>query len=390
MSDVTDGIGGVIEGGLAGRAVEPKDGEAGVGGEAAESTQCTNCGAMITSAYCPQCGQKRDVHRSLAAIGHDLIHGVLHLDGKFWNTLPLLVFKPGQLTRRYIDGERVKFVSPMAMFLFGVFAMFAAFQFAGLSVPTDLERDTTEQLRQFANTEIERLRSQREALAEQLEATDLDPEQRAALEQELTDADTALAALSDAGREIPFLEGIAEGDASTAPTGLVPTGQNEDGDVVIPFSIDGVDNANLTIEDSFLEVGIEKWQEDPGLMLYKLQTNAYKFSWLLIPISIPFVWLLFIHRRRFKAYDHAIFVTYSISFMSLLFIALSLLTAAGVGGGWMFLSLIFIPPIHLYKQLRGTYELGRFGSLWRLMALSLFIWIVIALFLQTLLVLGAL
>ena len=29
------------------------------------------------------------------------------------------------------------------------------------------------------------------------------------------------------------------------------------------------------------------------MLIYKLQTSAYKFSWLLIPISIPFVWLLF-------------------------------------------------------------------------------------------------
>ena len=143
----------------------------------------------------------------------------------------------------------------------------------------------------------------------------------------------------------------------------------------------------MTVEDSsWLDIGIEKWQKDPGLMLYKLQTNAYKFSWLLIPISIPFVWLLFIHRRRFKAYDHAIFVTYSISFMSLLFIALSLLTAIGIGGGWLFTALVFIPPLHLYKQLRGTYEIGRFGAFWRLMVLSVFIWIVIALFLQALLI----
>lgn len=38
---------------------------------------------------------------------------------------------PGRLTRRYIDGERVKFVSPMALFLFTVFLMFAVFAFTG-------------------------------------------------------------------------------------------------------------------------------------------------------------------------------------------------------------------------------------------------------------------
>ena len=33
--------------------------------------------------------------------------------------------KPGELTRRYIDGQRASFVSPIALFLFCVFFMFA-------------------------------------------------------------------------------------------------------------------------------------------------------------------------------------------------------------------------------------------------------------------------
>lgn len=124
-------------------------------------------------------------------------------------------------------------------------------------------------------------------------------------------------------------------------------------------------------------------------MLYKLQNNSYKFSWLLIPLSIPFMWLLFLWRRQYKAYDHAIFVTYSLSFMSLLFITLSVMGVAFGLSFWAFTALAVVPPIHLYKQLRGTYGLSRFSAFWRLMALSLFIWIIVILFLQALLLLGA-
>ena len=44
--------------------------------------------------------------------------------------------------------------------------------------------------------------------------------------------------------------------------------------------------------------------KNPELVFYKLKTNAYKFSWALIPISVPFVWLLFPFSRRFRLYDH--------------------------------------------------------------------------------------
>ena len=52
----------------------------------------------------------------------------------------MLVFHPGELTRRYIHGERARFVSPLALFLFSVFLMFATIHtFDGeLEVPNRL------------------------------------------------------------------------------------------------------------------------------------------------------------------------------------------------------------------------------------------------------------
>ncbi len=140
---------------------------------------------------------------------------------------------------------------------------------------------------------------------------------------------------------------------------------------------------------AFIDHGLEKWQKNPGLMLYKLQANGYKFSWLLIPISVPFVWMLFLWRPGFRAYDHAIFVTYSIAFMSLFFIVLSLAIKAGAPE-WLYGTLLFFaPPIHIYKQLRGAYSLSRFSAFWRLNALLFFIIVVAVVFFNLLLVIGA-
>ena len=124
-------------------------------------------------------------------------------------------------------------------------------------------------------------------------------------------------------------------------------------------------------------------------MLYKLQTNFYKFSWLLIPLSVPFVWVLFAWRRQFKAYDHAIFVTYSLCFMTLLILIFTILGVMGLHAALTATPLTIIPPAHIYKQLRGTYRLSRFSALWRLCVLTIFISIVLLLFLQLLLLLGA-
>ena len=76
---------------------------------------CLNCGAALGGDYCSACGQHAHVHRTLSAFFHDLIHGVFHFEGKTWRTLPMLAWRPGELTRRYIEGERASFVSPMAL-----------------------------------------------------------------------------------------------------------------------------------------------------------------------------------------------------------------------------------------------------------------------------------
>jgi hypothetical protein len=348
-----NGIGAAIEGGLLSRAVEPAHGE--VSGTPHAASTCANCGATVTGHYCGQCGQNAHVHRSLAAILHDIMHGVLHLDGKLWNTLPLLAFKPGELTRRFIAGERAKFVSPMAMFLFSVFAMFAVFQMVGLTVPTSLTGENVIE-EAIGDVRVKAEAARAKAQADVAAAPVGSPARREA-EARLTNVEADLANLENAR--------------------LSAKGENVEFD------------ANLTgIE--YLDQGIvKKWRQNPSLMLYKLQANGYKFSWLLIPLSIPFVWLLFAWRRQYHGYDHAVFVTYSLAFMSLLFITMSLVSISPLEAEWAALLFFIGAPLHLYKQLRHAYSLSRFSALWRFFVLLVLIMIVQVLFLQALLVLGA-
>ncbi len=66
----------------------------------------------------------------------DFIAGLLNFEGKFWRTLPMLAWRPGEMTRRYIAGERARFISPVALYLFTVFAMFAVLNFTGALNPS--------------------------------------------------------------------------------------------------------------------------------------------------------------------------------------------------------------------------------------------------------------
>ena len=130
---------------------------------------------------------------------------------------------------------------------------------------------------------------------------------------------------------------------------------------------------------------VKQASENPELLMTNIQDSASKFSWLLIPMSVPFLWLLFPLRRR-HLYDHTVFVTYSLSFMMLLVIAGGLLVAAGATAvaGFLF----FVPPFHMYRQLKGAYQLGWFSALVRTMALVTFAFVAAGLFLVAAVAIG--
>jgi Protein of unknown function (DUF3667) len=154
---------------------------------------------------------------------------------------------------------------------------------------------------------------------------------------------------------------------------------------------EGVENGKVKVNFGNEKVNekVRHSLQNPDLALYKLQQTAYKFSFLLVPISLPFIALLFLWRRGVTLFDHVVFSLYSLSFMSALFIAVTLLSRAGdwveTVIGFM---LTLIPPAHMYFHLKGTYALGWWSALWRTMFLLLFVVLAAALFAVSILVLG--
>lgn len=337
LAEVAEGLADAGAGAIAARAIERERSTIGSDGHFTEGA-CLNCGTPLHGAHCHACGQRAHVHRTLGAFFHDLLHGVLHFEGKTWRTIPLLVWQPGRLTREYIDGKRARYVSPIALFLFVVFLSFALFNALGGGETTVGGAEEARARFETNATAIERLESERD-LASADRRPDIDAELA-----ELRDEQEALRSVLGAVSS-DFIEGFAE---SPIP-GDSPLGQT-----------------------------IAHLRENPQLAIYKAQTSAYKYSWMLIPLSVPFVWLLFPFDRRFRGYDHTVFVTYSIAFMIALVAAASLLTYVGWSGAGFLL--LFYAPFHMYRQLRGTYGVGRFGALWRMFVLSMFAWTAIGLF----------
>lgn len=318
---------------------------------------CANCGAALSGAYCSSCGQKAHLHRSVFHAVEEFLHGILHFDSKLWHTLPLLVFRPGKLTRDYVMGRRARYIAPVALFLLTIFTMFLVF---GLLPAPGLE-----------GADLKLSGAERQAAAaaigEELKTLDADLA-RARARQAADPGNVAL------GQEVVRLE-TAQSLARAARKRLESREAR-----VLPADVVGAIASAGRSGDLTLDIGNETLNAkarralgDPEFIFYKMKQKGYKLSFLLVPMSLPWMMLLFAWKRDVKTYDHVVFLLYSISFMSMLAILATLLaTAFDLPRQIYGLLLVVVPVLHMFAQMKEGYALGWFSAAWRTLLVSAF------------------
>lgn len=371
-----DAAGAAATTGLIGQAIEKPTGKAGE-----HQHICSDCGAETTGRFCANCGQPTHVHRTLLHLFEEILHGVMHFDSRIWRTLPLLFLNPGKLTREWVHGKRTRYVSPLAMYLFTVFVMFMLLSFfptPGEELDAAAKAATAAPVAAGTTlfTAASAVNQAETNLSNGPKGTDpASVEARAALREKVVEA---RAALKEANREMS--QNPTPPNVATLSAGWAQE--------IRAKAISGELKANTG--DKELDKKLQKKLENPELAVYKIQQTFYKFSFLLIPISIPFVAVLFLWKRGFTLYDHGVFVLYSLTFMALLImIAAAVLRFGGEGAlGLTFLAVSLVVPIHMFAQVKGAYSLRAFSATWRTFMLLNFSCITLALFLVAIIMLG--
>jgi hypothetical protein len=99
------------------------------------STHCRNCDAYLGDApvkFCPQCGQDTANHPpTFWEFVHEFITHYVALEGKLWKTLWLLFFRPAELTREYRAGRKLRYISPLRLYITASFLFFLVVKVAG-------------------------------------------------------------------------------------------------------------------------------------------------------------------------------------------------------------------------------------------------------------------
>lgn len=91
----------------------------------AGNAKCLNCGTPLQGPFCHYCGQPdKNFLRFFPVLLRELLEDFLDFDSRFMRTMKPLLFKPGKLTRDYLDGHRFRYTPPLRLYIFSSIACF--------------------------------------------------------------------------------------------------------------------------------------------------------------------------------------------------------------------------------------------------------------------------
>jgi hypothetical protein len=311
---------------------------------------CLNCGTNVQGRFCQNCGQENIVtHQNFWSLTKHFIFDIFHFDGKFFDTLRFLLFKPGYVAKEYIRGKRVKFLDPIRMYLF-TSAIFFLVLFSMSNVEPST-KNLNGAVNLSNNERLKMVKEYREDLKKR--PTDTIIQQKIALLSDTSRPVRLADVLINSGFEIndKSYRSIKEYDSLQQ---LLP--QNErDGWFIQRFSRKGIELN-------------EKYKGDSDALLKSLLNSfIHKFPYILF-ISLPFfaglLKLLYIRRKSFYYSDHAVFTLYHYIFSFI--ILLLIFGFINLGDrlnwsffGWIAFVLIILWFVYLYKGMRNFYGQNR-------------------------------
>jgi hypothetical protein len=91
----------------------------------ASSATCLNCGARLNGAFCSECGQRALApYPTVREMVGDAWQELSGWDGRFVRTFRVLLGRPGQLTVDTLEGRRVRYITPVRLYLVASVAYF--------------------------------------------------------------------------------------------------------------------------------------------------------------------------------------------------------------------------------------------------------------------------
>jgi hypothetical protein len=328
-------------------------------GRLAGSAQCLNCGTTLLGPFCHYCGQPdKNFLRFFPVLLRELMEDFLDFDSRFMRTMKPLLFKPGKLTRDYLDGRRFRYTPPLRLY---IFSSIACFFLAALFATDVIEFNRDGADAGDVATAIHLGSTDNPELSKALER--LDPETR-------QEVDLALQKVAESRRETEGeAEGEAEGDEDTGTINFNGQPWNrETNPLVIGWLPDWVNDwINDEIEQS-PQKG-KQIEANPDLMKDKIFDVLPATMFVLLPIVALLFKFWYLFAKKYYI-EHLIFALHNHSFLFVMLFIVMLLNAlagwaepAGEGRihdavSWTGIAIAVWIPLYFLVSLKRVYQQG--------------------------------
>ena len=309
---------------------------------------CLSCGTEVKGRFCNECGQENILTKqSFWALATHFVYDIFHFDGKFFDTLKHLLFKPGLVAKEYIEGKRVHYLDPIRMYLFTSAVFFLVF-FSFKNVNISGNADELKQLSKIQRLEI---------------ATELNMQLKNGWDDTLYRS--AMNALLDSTLIVRMEKQTIINDST-----IIFRGERYQ----LNWEKDSTEILNeqaLAKQGWFKRqvlkqiIGKNRKYDDPNEAAQHFLENVIHRTPTLLFFSLPLFALILklLYKRRKDLFysDHIIFTVYHYIFSFLLFLALIGVSALAniLEWGilkWVTVILVLCFPVYLYKGLRTFYE----------------------------------
>lgn len=347
---------------------------------------CENCGAELHGEHCYACGQPtKGLVRHFSSILGDFADTVFNVDGRIFRTLGPLLFKPGFLSLEYFAGRRVRYVSPVRLF---VFTCLIAFLVTRLSVDPGEGSAPGEGggLINIGNSEdfdrldsIEEIERRRDLALAEFEKAATEGAEVPGLAIGMRSAATAVE--QAAARRIDELRAQQGEGGDTVPSAnseprrpRVSFGNGTWDPDTNPLRISWLPEAANQRLNSWVSRAIEnseRVRSNPRLLSDAFLDFLPQTLFVMLPLFALMLKLAYLFKRRLYM-EHLIVALHSHAFLSLAVLLLALATLArtalGTGVvhsalGWIEVALIVWMPLYLLIMQKRVYRQGWIMSL---------------------------
>ncbi|WP_346862951.1 DUF3667 domain-containing protein [uncultured Draconibacterium sp.] len=110
-----------------------------------KNVTCANCETKFDGHFCPNCGQSvKEFDKPISFVLYNFLGDFFAFDTRFFRTFIALLFRPGFLSKEYIEGRRVRYAPPFRVYVFVSFVLFLLLQiYTNKGLVTVLDSDKT-------------------------------------------------------------------------------------------------------------------------------------------------------------------------------------------------------------------------------------------------------